>query len=544
MKQFTHFICQEPYQSLSVLDYPNISAEPIYNPTRYQALRNDKDLLVLHLTPVRNPGPQSISLCQGILEADLLPLMDSFSVTELVSMFFIEASGRDVVYRSRNCLQIVTNIFHKRLCDSCTGLIENIKNREGPSPSETENLQEICQEAKPKPGEPLNLHEVAVKMNIEEPLIINFSRLNDLDEKLREIPDEIDSDIDNKRETSPPASGQESHEKTRGLFADIGKLIKCPFCEKVGGEKHRKRLVEHVKRQHLSEADTETYTNFILDNNPKKLKPILEFNYKSVTKTIIKCPFCEELFRKGSKKSVKHVKFIHHSEKESQSYKNFFLENPPQICKKCGKTFESIQNFHVHSKQCVHGEKEKEKRSCHICGKIVSNIHEHIKLHDVDEPSSCDICGKSFNNLMRLRTHFLVCRRRREPRYNVKDIKCNECGKTFTQRTFPEHLKRHDKSTWKHECEKCGKKYFAAKVLKEHMIAVHDKIKPYICNLCGFKTAKLGNLNLHRQKSHGGPASYFKPSTFWELIENGKHPYIAMDYQYIHLLKTKQVDNE
>ena len=527
---------------MSVLDFPQISDEPIYNPTRYQALRNDRELLVLHLTPVRNPGPQSTSLCRGTLEADLLPLMASFSVTELVSMFFIEASGWDVVYRSRNCLQIVTNIFQNRLCDSCTGLIENIKKREGSSLSETENIQEICQEAKPE--EPLNIYEVTDKRNIEEPLIINFSRLNDLDEKLREIPDEIDTDIDSKRETSPPESGQESHEKTRALLAKIGKQIKCPFCEKVGGEKHKKRLVEHVKRQHISEADTETYTNFILDNDPKKLKPIMEFNYKSVTKTIIKCPFCEELFRKGSKKSVTHVKIIHHSEKESQSYKNFFLENPPQICKKCGSTFESIQKFHVHSKQCVHGEKEKEKTSCHICGKSVTHIHDHIKLHDVDETSSCDICGKSFNNLRRHRTHLLECRKRHEPKYNVKDIKCHECGKTFSQRLFPWHLKRHDKSTWKNECEKCGKKFFAMKVLKEHMIAVHDKIKPYICNLCGFKTAKLGNLNLHRQKSHGGPASYFKPSTFWELIACGNHPYIDMDYQFIHLLKTNQVDNE
>ena len=113
MKQYTQFICQEPYQSLSVLDYPNITDELIHNPTRYQALRNDQELLVLHITPVRNPGPQSTLLCQGSLETDLLPLMVSFSVTEIISMFFIEASGRDVVYRSRNCLQIVTNIFQK-----------------------------------------------------------------------------------------------------------------------------------------------------------------------------------------------------------------------------------------------------------------------------------------------------------------------------------------------------------------------------------------------------------------------------------------------
>ena len=401
--------------------------------------------------------------------------------------------------------------------------------------------QALYSEAQSK--EPYNHDEVAVKSNIEEPFIINFSRLNDLDEKLREIPDEIDTDIENKKQNIPPSSGQESHE-SGGPFTEVVKQIKCPFCEKVGWEKHRKSLVEHVKKHHISEADTETYANFILDNAPKKLKPIMEFNYKSIIQTIIKCPFCEELFRKGSTKSVKHVKFIHHSEKESQSYKNFFLDNPPQTCKKCGSKFEALQSFHVHIRKCVHGEKQKEKTSCHICGKIVKDILEHIRRHDVDETSSCDNCEKSFNNLKRLQGHLSLCRRRDEPRYNVKDIKCNECGKTFTQTAFPVHLKRHDKSMWKHDCEKCGKKFYQAKSLKDHMIAVHDKIKPYICDLCGFKTAKIGNLNLHRQKSHGGPASYFKPSTFWELIESGKHSYIDMDYEYIHLLKTTKIDDE
>ena len=163
----------------------------------------------------------------------------------------------------------------------------------------------------------------------------------------------------------------------------------------------------------------------------------MEFNYKSLIQTVIKCPFCEEFFKKGSKESIKHVKLIHGSEKESQSYKYFFLDNPAQTCKKCGCTFESIQSFHVHSRKCLHGEKGKKKTSCHICGKIVSHIHDHIRLHNIDETRSCDICGKSFNNLRRLKTHSSTCRRKHDPRYNVKDIQCNECGKTFTQLQFP-----------------------------------------------------------------------------------------------------------
>ena len=45
-------------------------------------------------------------------------------------------------------------------------------------------------------------------------------------------------------------------------------------------------MVEHIKQRHSSEAETEAYTNFILDNAPKKLKPIMEFNYKSLIQTV------------------------------------------------------------------------------------------------------------------------------------------------------------------------------------------------------------------------------------------------------------------
>ena len=88
-------------------------------------------------------------------------------------------------------------------------------------------------------------------------------------------------------------------------------------------------------------------------------------------------------------------------------------------------------------------------------------------------------------------------------------------------------------------CEQCGKSFFRDRELKEHIISIHDKIKPFICELCGFKTAKIDNLNIHRKKSHR-ESSYIGLRAFWDMIKNGNHPYIDQNYEYLHLMKPKQ----
>ena len=74
--------------------------------------------------------------------------------------------------------------------------------------------------------------------------------------------------------------------------------------------------------------------------------------------------------------------------------------------------------------------------------------------------------------------------------------------------------------------------------LNEHIISIHEKIKPFVCEQCGFKTAKIDNLNLHRKKRH--EKSYLGLRAFWDMIQSGNHPYIDQNYEYLHLLKPKQ----
>ena len=90
------------------------------------------------------------------------------------------------------------------------------------------------------------------------------------------------------------------------------------------------------------------------------------------------------------------------------------------------------------------------------------------------------------------------------------------------------------------ECDKCGKTFLEVHDLREHIVAIHDKLKPFICDLCGFKTAKHGNLNIHRQKSHSKP--HLSLTAMWQMILRGEHPYIDTSYEFIHLIKPKNAD--
>lgn len=43
-------------------------------------------------------------------------------------------------------------------------------------------------------------------------------------------------------------------------------------------------------------------------------------------------------------------------------------------------------------------------------------------------------------------------------------------------------------------CEICERKFVNGKTLSKHIKTVHNKIKPFICNVCGKKTARKASL--------------------------------------------------
>ena len=102
MTQYTNFTSQDSKESLSVINFLQSNSEAISNPRRFQAIRNDTEKLIMQLIPVGSRHDVTTStLCRGTPEADMLAILarSGAPVTEVVTMFLIEASYGDILYR-------------------------------------------------------------------------------------------------------------------------------------------------------------------------------------------------------------------------------------------------------------------------------------------------------------------------------------------------------------------------------------------------------------------------------------------------------------
>ena len=150
-------------------------------------------------------------------------------------------------------------------------------------------------------------------------------------------------------------------------------------------------------------------------------------------------------------------------------------------CRKIfGRSYELIR--HIKVKQSV-------PLPCHICGKLVRKMDDHIKRHHDSSRSKCSTCGKVMLIEM-LEDH--------EKRCENKKYVCNTCGKSFSSK----HTLDYHRDTWhevlkaEHKCDECGKLFVRKEMLKLHMKSHQEKTP---CPECG---VKVRHLNLHMKQAH------------------------------------------
>ncbi|XP_058066345.1 zinc finger protein 64 [Anopheles bellator] len=118
----------------------------------------------------------------------------------------------------------------------------------------------------------------------------------------------------------------------------------------------------------------------------------------------------------------------------------------------------------------------------------------------------CKLCDKRFNYVVHLYQHLQTHRPK-----ELRDVGCRFCDLLFAnraQRSVHEALHRkheQEKPRWYYEqqCSICHHMFSNAKILSKHIKTVHHKIKPFICNVCGYKSARKYTLTIHMRQHSG-----------------------------------------
>ena len=105
-------------------------------------------------------------------------------------------------------------------------------------------------------------------------------------------------------------------------------------------------------------------------------------------------------------------------------------------------------------------------------------LEEHHQTHMNLKQFVCDVCQKGFNQMSQLKNHAVI----HLDKSGIEPI--------------PSWAKPK-------QCDICQKMFSDSKCLKKHVQAIHSKLKPYICQVCGHQSARKAMLQLHVRQHTG-----------------------------------------
>ncbi|CAH1996993.1 unnamed protein product [Acanthoscelides obtectus] len=166
----------------------------------------------------------------------------------------------------------------------------------------------------------------------------------------------------------------------------------------------------------------------------------------------------------------------------------------------CKLGFQSVDklNYHLH----CHTE---DGFKCHTCGEnfpLWRPLTSHLwRMHKIDmNLYACDKCDYKTVSLSKLNNiHKLI-------HGEVKAFGCNICSKTFkNSKQLRNHKITHQDKTKKsqHICQECSKQFADKRHLRIHNDVVHKRLKPFLCNFCGYKGPSKSSLKMHIRQHTG-----------------------------------------
>ncbi|XP_044750806.1 myoneurin-like [Coccinella septempunctata] len=145
--------------------------------------------------------------------------------------------------------------------------------------------------------------------------------------------------------------------------------------------------------------------------------------------------------------------------------------------------------------------------TCSICDKYKSistvAVINHMDIHNTEKPFLCPDCGKGFKQLNQLRNHRVIHNRAQELS-SLSSTRCTICERTFANR----------------------------KSLKIHIQSVHEKFKPYVCDVCGHKTSRKAMLELHLRLHTGDKPHHCPHCSYRTGDSNCLRKHVMKHYGY------------
>lgn len=179
-------------------------------------------------------------------------------------------------------------------------------------------------------------------------------------------------------------------------------------------------------------------------------------------------------------------------------------------CPICNVVFASKSMLLCH-RRITHNDRSNSKSphfKCEECGKTFlqkSGLRTHLTIHTGEKPFKCEICFLKFRLNSSLQRH--ICKEH----FTSKPYKCDKCGKDFGHNSDLMHHVRSVHATERHfVCQICGEKFTTNVVLMRH-VNIHFELKLNECKVCGAKFSHSGSLYNH-MKIHSNERAYQCPA--------------------------------
>lgn len=99
-------------------------------------------------------------------------------------------------------------------------------------------------------------------------------------------------------------------------------------------------------------------------------------------------------------------------------------------------------------------------------------IFRHIQIHSTVKGYVCPVCSKVFSQASQLRVHSTT--------HLDQESKNSNSARWYSKKT----------------CKICNHDFSNSKTLSKHVKVVHNKIKPFICSVCGHQSARKASLTV------------------------------------------------